>query len=248
MKIFFGIDGCHAGWIVVSCDSDLCFKSCWVKSIQETIDYIRGATLTLIDIPIGLKDGKQPGNFGRRACDVKAREILGKRAFSVFPAPQREALKAETWEEANSINKKICGRGLSKQTGGIMKKIAGVDFILISDMSLQSRLRETHPEVCFWSLNNRQIMKHPKKPEQGLDERLGVLARLSQNANEFYKRIRSQHKVKDVRSDDIVDAMAAALTASLSDRYGIQTLPQTPEIDSHGLRMEIVFTNFEELE
>jgi len=70
-----------------------------------------------------------------------------------------------------------------------------------------------------------------------------VLARLSRNANEFYKRIRSQHTVKDVSSDDIVDAMAAALTASLSERYGILTLPQTPEIDSRGLRMEIVFTN-----
>ena len=132
--------------------------------------------------------------------------------------------------------------GLSKQTWGIMKKIASLDPILIRDVSLQSRLRETHPEVCFWSLNNRQIMKHSKKPKQGLDERLGVLARLSRNANEFYKRIRNQYKVKDVRSDDIVDAMAAALTANLSERYGIQTLPQTPEIDLHGLRMEIVFT------
>lgn len=241
MDIFCGIDGCHAGWIVVSCDSQLCFQSAGLKEdIQEILDYTRGAALTLIDIPIGLKDRKQPG---RRACDVGARKILGKRAFSVFPAPQREALKAEAWEGANTINKEICGMGLSMQTWGIMKKIASVDSILIRDVSLQSRVRETHPEVCFWSLNNRQIMKHPKKPEQGLDERFGVLARLSQNANEFYNRIRNQYKVKDVSSDDIVDAMAAALTASLSDRYGIQTLPQTPEIDSHGLRMEIVFTN-----
>lgn len=244
MDIFCGIDGCHAGWIVVSGDSQLyCQSALLIEDIQEILDYTRGAALTLIDIPIGLKDGKQPG---RRTCDVEARKILGKRAFSIFPAPQREALKAETWEGAkgaNSINKKICGRGLSKQTWGIMKKIASVDSILIRDVSLQSRLRETHPEVCFWSLNNRHAMKHPKKSEQGLDERLEVLARLSRNANEFYNRIKNQYKVKDVSSDDIVDAMAAALTARLSERYGIQTLPQTPEIDSHGLRMEIVFTN-----
>ena len=243
MKIFFGIDGCHAGWIVISCDSDMHFQSALVEeSIQELLDYTQRSTLTLIDIPIGLKDGKQPG---RRKCDVDARKVLGKRAFSVFPAPQREALKAETWEGekgASNINKEICGMGLSMQTWGIMKKIASVDSILIRDVSLQSRLRETHPEVCFWSLNNQHAMKHSKKRE-GLDERLDVLARLSRNANEFYNRIKNQYKVKDVSSDDIVDAMAAALTASLSDRYGIQTLPQTPEIDSHGLRMEIVFTN-----
>jgi len=240
MDIFCGIDGCHAGWIVVSCDSQLYFQPAELKKdIQEIRDYTRGAALTLIDIPIGLKNGKTPG---RRACDVEARKILGKRAFSVFPAPQREALKAETWEGANSINKTICGKGLSKQTWGILKKIASVDSILIRDVSLQSRLRETHPEVCFWSLNNRQEMKDRKKSEQGLAERLKVLARLSRNANEFYNRIKSQYKVKDVSSDDIVDAMAAALTASLSERYGIRTLPQTPELDSHGLRMEIVFT------
>ncbi|MEA1957489.1 MAG: DUF429 domain-containing protein, partial [Euryarchaeota archaeon] len=92
MDIFCGIDGCHAGWIVVSCDSQLCFQSAELKEgIQEILDYTRGAALTLIDIPIGLKDRKQPG---RRACDVEARKILGKRASSVFTAPQREALKA----------------------------------------------------------------------------------------------------------------------------------------------------------
>ena len=243
MDIFCGVDGCHAGWIVVSCDSQLCFQSAELKEdIQEILDYTRGAALTLIDIPIGLKDREQPG---RRTCDVEGRKILGKRASSVFTAPQREALKAETWEGekgASNINKEICGMGLSKQTWGIMKKIASVDSILIRDVSLQSWLRETHPEICFWSLNNQQEMKHSKKRE-GLAERLEVLARLSWNANEFYNRIKNQYKVKDVRSDDIVDAMAAALTASLSNRYSIQTLPQTPEIDSHGLRMEIVFTN-----
>lgn len=244
MDIFCGIDGCHAGWIVVSCDSQLYFQLAELKEdIQEILDYTRGAALTLIDIPIGLKDREQPG---RRACDVEARKILGKRASSVFTAPQREALKAETWEGekgASNINKEICGMGLSMQTWGIMKKIASVDSVLVSNVSLQSRLRETHPEVCFWSLNNRQEMNDPKRSAQGLDERLDVLARLSQNANEFYNRIKNQYKVKDVRSDDIVDAMAAALTARLSERYGILTLPQTPEIDSHGLRMEIVFTN-----
>ena len=244
MDLFCGVDGCHAGWIVVSCDSQLCFQSAELKEdIQEILDYTRGAALTLIDIPIGLKDRELPG---RRTCDVEGRKILGKRAFSVFTAPQREALKAETWEGekgASNINKEICGMGLSKQTWGIMKKIASVDSVLVSNVSLQSRLRETHPEVCFWSLNNRQEMKDPKTSVQGLGERLDVLARLSQNANEFYNRIKNQYKVKDVSSDDIVDAMAAALTARLSERYGIQTLPQTPEIDSHGLRMEIVFTN-----
>jgi len=133
MDIFCGVDGCHAGWIVVSCDSQLCLQSAELKEdIQEILDYTRGAALTLIDIPIGLKDREQPG---RRTCDVGARKILGKHASSVFTAPQREALKAETWEGekgANSINKEICGMGLSMQTWGITKKNCKCGFYINS--------------------------------------------------------------------------------------------------------------------
>jgi len=246
MDIFFGVDGCpNNRWIVVSCDSANYFQDALIKeNIQEIVDYTHGSTLILIDIPIGLKDNKQPG---KRACDVEARKILKKRASSVFPAPQRESLQGQTWEEAYTINRKICEKGLSKQTWWIMKKIAQVDSILIHNVSLQSRFRETHPEVCFWSLNDHQLMNYSKKSKYGINERLNVLDRLSRNARAFYKQIRRQYKVKDVRSDDIIDAMVAALSASLSGQYHLQTLPEIPQLDSHGLRMEIVFPNLQEI-
>ncbi len=246
MDIFFGVDGCPDNrWIVISCDSANYFKDALIKeNIQEIVDYTQGSTLTLIDIPIGLKDKKQSG---KRACDVAARGILKKRASSVFSAPQRESLQGQTWEEASIINREICEKGLSKQTWGIMKRIARVDSILIHNVSLQSRFRETHPEVCFWSLNGHQLMNYSKKSRYGSNERLNVLDRLSRNARAFYKQIRRRHKVKDVRSDDIIDGMVAALSASFSGQYPLQTLPETPELDSYGLRMEIVFSNLQDI-
>ena len=126
-----------------------------------------------------------------------------------------------------------------------MKRIASVDSVLTCNVSLQSRFRETHPEVCFWSLNNHQTLNHKKDTDDGIKERLKVLNRFSENAGDFFNGVRNQHFKKNIKSDDIVDAMVAALTASLSERYSIATLPPTPEIDSHGLRMEIVFTNLE---
>lgn len=244
MAIFFGIDGCpNNRWIVVCCDSANYFQEALIKeSIQEILDYTQGSTLTLIDIPIGLKDKKQPGE---RACDVEARKILKKRASSVFPAPQRESLQGRTREAASAINRKICDKGLSKQTWWIMKKIAQVDSILIHNVSLQTRFRETHPEVCFWSLNSHKLMNYSKKSKYGSNERLNVLDRLSPNARAFYKQIRRRHKVMDVRSDDIIDGMVSALSASLSVQYPLQTLPETPELDAYGLRMEIVFPDLQ---
>lgn len=246
MDIFFGVDGCPKNrWIMVSCDSLNYFQEASLKeNIQEILDYTQGSTLTLIDIPIGLKDKKQPG---KRACDVEARGILKKRASSVFSVPQRESLQGQTWEEACTINREICEKGLSKQTWWIMKKIAQVDSILIRNVSLQSRFRETHPEVCFWSLNGHQLMNYSKRSKYGINERLKVLDHLSPNARTFYKQIRRRHKVKDVRSDDIIDGMVAALSASLSGQYPLQTLPETPQLDSHGLRMEIIFPNLQEI-
>ena len=44
---------------------------------------------------------------------------------------------------------------------------------------------------------------------------------------------------KEVALDDIVDALVAALTA----KYGhgnLKTLPEVPQIDSHGIAMEMV--------
>ena len=130
MSIFFGVDGCPAErWLVVSCDSQLYFQSALLMDdIQEILDYTQEATLTLIDIPIGLKDKNSPG---KRACDVAAREKLKERRSSVFSVPQRESLEYEVYEEASRKNKEICGVGLNPYTWGIMKKIASVDSVFL---------------------------------------------------------------------------------------------------------------------
>ena len=38
-------------------------------------------------------------------------------------------------------------------------------------------VREVHPEVCFWALNNRQPMADSKKTKDGIKQRLDVLKR-----------------------------------------------------------------------
>ena len=41
--------------------------------------------------------------------------------------------------------------------------------------------------------------------------------------------------------DDILDALAAAITAKIGDKGGYKTLPENPPKDSKGLTMEMVY-------
>ena len=92
-----------------------------------------------IDIPMGLLDGS-------RACDKAARKLLGQlRGTSVFAAPCRTALQAETHADSSAVNWHKTGRGLSKQAFGIGLKIKQVDEAITADC--EQWAFEVHPEV-----------------------------------------------------------------------------------------------------
>lgn len=54
-------------------------------------------------------------------------------------------------------------------------------------------------------------------------------------------QIRNCYPKGKVANDDVLDALIAAIEASRCLRDGVAILPGTPEIDSRGLSMEIVF-------
>ena len=56
-----------------------------------------------------------------------------------------------------------------------MPGMAEVDRFLLGNPASQARVREVHPEVCFWALNGRQSMQHSKGKEPGSSERMAVL-------------------------------------------------------------------------
>ena len=50
----------------------------------------------------------------------------------------------------------------------------------------------------------------------------------------------STYRRKDVARDDILDALAAAVTG-LMGKQNLTSIPQEPEFDERGLRMEMVY-------
>jgi predicted RNase H-like nuclease len=231
-----GIDGCRRGWFFIQLLDSAQFN----LGVTERLDTLRNAIitsdLTLIDIPIGLQSS---GNE-ERACDRAARRLLGPRASSVFPVPCRQALSSEVYQEGSAINYRITGRKLSRQSWGIVRKIAETDR-LIRKLPDRGKLREMHPEVCFRSLNLGQPMEHNKKKPLGQAERLTLLGRYLPQAHAIVDKARARWLKKDLATDDILDALVGAVSAS--HRETLISLPSTTERDEFGLNMEIVYSD-----
>ncbi|MEW8053257.1 MAG: DUF429 domain-containing protein [Candidatus Thiodiazotropha sp.] len=234
MMSVVGIDGCRRGWFFVELFDSARFRLGVVEHLQALRDTITASDLTLIDIPLGLK------SFGaeERKCDREARRLLGPRASSVFPVPCRQVLDCESYPEGSAVNHSVTGRKLSRQSWGIVPKIAEADR-LIRDLPEPGKLREMHPEVCFCTLNNGQPMAHNKKKPQGQTERRALLGRSLPHTRAIVDEARQGWTKKDLADDDILDALVGAVSALQVER--LASLPTMTEKDELGLIMEIVF-------
>lgn len=232
-----GVDGCRAGWFVVVAQAArqkvLELKDFSVaNTFADVLSKIADCQLVCVDIPIGLSDGAKP-----RQCDVSARKMLGRgRASSVFPPPVRPCLLAEDYQTASRISSEYSGKKLSTQSFFIMSKIREVDRAMTPE--LQQRVREIHPELAFWALAGGRPAKNNKKNLAGRNERISLLSPVFSNVQQLVAQTR---KPKQVAPDDILDALAAVWTAGQAMIGNARTLPENPEFDRTGLKMEILY-------
>ena len=238
-----GVDGCKAGWFVVVASPAakvanptnapfiLELKHFFVADFAEVLSKTTNCKLVCVDIPIGLSDDDKP-----RECDIAARQILGRQASSIFPPPIRPCLSAKDYKTTCKICYEYSGKKLTRQSFFLLDKIRQADDLMTPE--LQQRVREIHPEISFWALNNKKTMRHNKRKFAGRNERMKLLTRIFLNVEEI---VAEACKPKKVAPDDILDALAAVWTASQIILQQAQTLPENPQFDSRDLRMEIVY-------
>lgn len=231
---FIGVDGCKIGWFFVGLNGNGGWEMGVVPRISKLSEAIKTCELTLIDIPIGLREEESQ----ERLCDLSARKMLGKRRSSVFPVPCRLSINCVTYEEGNKVNYEYTGRKLAKQSWAIAAKIKEVDELL-HDEDMKGKVREIHPEVCFWALNKGREMEDSKKKIEGIKQRRTVLSKYCQLTDAIINSALKKYLRKEVAKDDIVDGLVGAVTATFSD--ALVTLPEEPEIDAKGLSMEMVY-------
>ncbi|RQG91790.1 DUF429 domain-containing protein [Natrarchaeobius chitinivorans] len=225
------------------------FEELW-ESFDRTPDRI------LVDVPIGLfdEDDDETGERGRR-CDTLARNALGSRSASVFTPPARQAAvrarDGKSHEDVSETNRDIVGKGLSIQAYHIAPGIAQMDSFLNSGNEAEmerrrERVEEAHPEVCFVAFNGGEL-EHPKTSAVGLGERLSVLENVADDPAKTFREITrelAEHEdegdVTDVTADDVLDALALALTASANEDE-LRTIPENPPKDQRRLPMQMVY-------
>lgn len=228
-----GIDGTPGGWAVLTLD-----KECWsIRKVGALVDFLRDAgafDLVAIDVPIGLLASYE---LGGRVCDRAARAFLGRqRGSSVFPAPVRSVLDAESWEDACARSRRSApnGKAVTKQTYAILDKIREVDDLLRSRPELREIVLEVHPEVSFCELAGSPMF-HRKSTALGREQRKQALIRCFPELPAIETRGRSQ----GLPAEDILDATIACWSALRLVRGRGRSLPAVVPIDTHGLPMAI---------
>ncbi len=234
--MYIGVDGCKAGWFIVSLDDKDEFKIDIFSDIHALWDIYSGSSSILIDIPIGLPGG----NITNRKCDLEARKILGlKKGSSVFPAPCRPAVYAKDYRKANNLNRKIIGKGLSYQVWNIIPKICETDKLITGNSNARKVIRESHPEICFWSMAGK-VMTYSKKTTGGIRERLKILKSVYNRPEEIFNYALEKYKRRYLARDDILDAISLAVTAR-EGIWHLVSIPHDPQFDLKGIQMEIVY-------
>jgi predicted RNase H-like nuclease len=236
LKSVIGVDGCRAGWFYVRLTERGGISFGVVPLLEHLLALDPLAEHILVDIPIGLRDTDGQA----RACDLAARKLLGSpRAASVFPSPIRAVLDAPDYDVARAQSRAITGKSPSRQAFGIFPKIREVDNLLQRSPAARSRVREAHPELCFYGLAGGRAMLHSKKTREGFEERLEVLSEHLPQAPRFVQSALAQFPRKDVARDDILDAAVCALVADKPAEW--TTIPNPPEFDAVGLPMTMVY-------
>jgi predicted RNase H-like nuclease len=226
-----GVDGCPAGWVVALEDLENGALSVRVApDFAGVLALEPTPALVAIDIPIGLPER------GARPSDRAARALLGPGATSrVFPAPPRGVLASRSYDEANRLRRELEGKGLSRQTYGILAKIREVDDALA--LHTRARVYEVHPELSFRAMAGSARGLAPKKTPEGRDARAELVRRHFPSLD---PRVLSERPPR-VRADDLLDAFAALWSARRIHAGAETVLPDPPPRDRLGRPMAIRF-------
>jgi predicted RNase H-like nuclease len=230
-----GVDGCKGGWLVVLRDLGTGRGQVAVKrTFAEVLGMRENPRIIAVDIPIGLMDKARPGG---RACDHEARLKVGLRRPSVFSPPVRKALGADSWREADAINRASSpdGVGLARQTWGIVPRIREVDKALKPPE--QQRVRECFPELSFAGMTG-EPMRSSKRTVNGMQDRVEALIHAGfVDPRKFHGVLPSA----EASFHDVLDAHACCWTAARIYEGTAGHLPEGRDVprDRRGLAMQI---------
>ena len=233
-----GVDGCKYGWIAIAIDEEENFELSKHLNFESIFKNYPEAKKYLVDMIVGLASHSAERNIEKLARG----KLKPNRTSSVFTPPCREAVYEKNYANAKLKNIAITDKSISIQAWNIVPKIIEVDQFLIKNKDFQKKVFETHPEVCFAGLNNEVPMLEKKSKSEGIKERMNLLQKLFSKSNSIFKNGRQLFLKKEVKDDDLVDAMVLAVTGFLGEKNGYEFLSDNPiKKDKQGLEMKMIY-------
>ncbi len=226
-----GVVPCSKGWLAATAKLQGITMSPEEPQIFatfiEVLDYKPAYQVISLFAPIGLLDEPTPG--GRR-CDRDARRLLGRpRSSAIVSAPARPAITCPTFEAAAQMN----GGHLNPVSWRQIRKIAEVDVHIAPYW--QRTVFEVHPELSLFQLNDDRPVRYSKHSRAGIDERRTLLMEHIPGVERILNA-----KLPRIRVPQLIDAASCLWTARRIMSRAITRLPEDPEWDGLGLRMEII--------
>lgn len=221
-----GVVPCPGGWLVAGAKLQGITLSPEAPQVFPTLldvfDYKPAYQIVSLAAPIGLLDEPAPGG---RQCDRDARRLIGwPRNGAVVSAPARSVLRD-------------LAEGVEVSLSAVSRRLAARFAEVDEDVQpyWQRTVFEVHPELSFFQLNEDQPLRYSKHRRVGVEERTALLkARLP-----GVERILDTH-VPGAKPAHRVDGAVCLWTARRIAARAVSRLPEDPEWDSAGLRMEIV--------
>jgi len=195
-------------------------------TILEILDYRPSFEVIALACNIGLLEQHTKGG---RMCDREARKLLGfPRSGAIFSAPIRKALPAKSYDEAYDLN-----GGISSVAYNMVQYVREVDAAIAPYW--QRSVFEVHPELSYFQLNENKPMHYSKHGDRGPAERRALLEKRIPGIKQILDA-----KLPGVRTPNLLDAAACLWTARRIAGRAVNRVPEDPEWDEQGLRMEIV--------
>jgi predicted RNase H-like nuclease len=220
-----GVKPCATGWLVASAKLHGTTFAPDEPKVDETfvdvLDERPSFAIVALNAPVGYL-----GAFahGGRVCDREARVLLGKRGAAIQNAPIRRQVEQGANGHVEGLN--AVSRALLPRYREVAAEMAAYR---------QRSVYEVHPELSFFQLNDDVPLRWSKRTAAGRAERRALLE----------SKIPGVQRILDaelprVPSSHLLDVAALLWTARrLFARAGVR-VPQDPEWDDEGLRMEIV--------
>ncbi|MCU1624766.1 MAG: hypothetical protein JWL79_3611 [Frankiales bacterium] len=193
-------------------------------TFAEILDYRPSFDVLAVHCHLSFPAEETPGG---RTCDKLARELLGwPRSGAITSPPSRRLLTTGDLDQR-------ARKGLSPISAQMLRRYAEV----AEEMQpyRQRQVFEVHPELSFYQLNDDVPMQHAKETPEGVDERRRLVVARIPGIDAVLEA-----KLPGVELRHMLDASADMVTARRISARAVDRLPEDPEWDGAGVRMELL--------